>query len=318
MIDLPSPRQLRYLVAIADTGGFGRAAARCAVTQSTLSAGIKELEATLGATLIERRRGGPAFTPAGERVLERARRLLADSEELVELARDEAEPLAGALRVGVIPTVAPYLLPRLLPRLRRRFPKLRPFLVEERTATLVAQLDAAAIDVALIALPYDLPRLAAFDCFEDRFVFAAPRGHPLLARAAVGLAALRAETVLLLTEGHCLRDHALSVCRLDARETARAVEATSLSTLIQMVDSGLGVTLLPAMAVAAGALRGMRVETRPLEDREASRRIGLAWRATSPRAPHFRLLGEAVRDVAGVQQDTVARAAEKSHRRTAR
>jgi LysR family hydrogen peroxide-inducible transcriptional activator len=297
MMDLPSPRQLRYLVAIADTGGFGRAAQRCNVTQSTLSAGIKELEATLGATLVERRRKGVTFTPVGDLVLERARRLLAEAEDLVELARGSSEPLVGPLRVGVIPTVAPYLLPKLLPRLRRRFPKLQPFLVEERTAALVEQLEGGTIDVALLAFPYDLPRLAAFDCFEDRFLFAARKDHALLAARTVNLAGLSGETVLLLAEGHCLREHALSVCRFDARDQARAVEATSLSTLIQMVDSGLGVTLLPKLAVDAGALRGTRIETRPVADREALRRIGLAWRPSSARAAHYRLLGEAIRDV---------------------
>lgn len=297
MMDLPSPRQLRYLVAIADTGGFGRAAQRCNVTQSTLSAGIKELEATLGATLVERGRAGATFTPVGEVVVERARRLLAEAEDLVELAKGSAEPLVGPLRIGVIPTVAPYLLPKLLPRLRRRFPRLRPFLVEERTASLIEQLESGAIDVALLAFPYDLPRLAAFDCFEDRFVFAAPKGHRLLASRAVDLADLAGETVLLLAEGHCLREHALSVCRLAARDQARAVEATSLSTLIQMVDSGLGVTLLPMLAIDAGALRGTRIESRPVADPDALRRVGLAWRPSSARASHYRLLGEAIRGV---------------------
>lgn len=297
MIDLPSPRQLRYLVAIADTGGFSRAARRCNVTQSTLSAGIKELEATLGATLVERDRKGVAFTAIGEVVLERARRLLAEAEDLVELARGSSEPLVGPLRIGVIPTVAPYLLPKLLPRLRRRFPKLQPFLVEERTASLIEQLEGGAIDVALLAFPYDLPRLAAFDCFEDRFLFAAAKGHKLLAVRAVDLVDLAGETVLLLAEGHCLREHALSVCRLAAQDQARAVEATSLSTLIQMVDSGLGVTLLPKLAVDAGALRGTRIESRPVADRDALRRIGLAWRPSSSRAAHYRLLGEAIRGV---------------------
>lgn len=297
MIDLPSPRQLRYLVAIADHGTFSRASLRCNVTQSTLSAGIKELEATLGVTLLERGRKGVRFTQVGEQVLERARRLLAETEDLVELAKGSGAPLVGPLRVGVIPTVAPYLLPRLLPRLRRRFPRLQAFLVEERTAALVEQLEGGMIDVALLAFPYDLPRLAAFDCFEDRFLFAAPRDHPLLASQTVRLADLSGETVLLLAEGHCLREHALSVCRFNAHDQARAVEATSLSTLIQMVDSGLGVTLLPKLAVDAGALRGMRIETRPVADREALRRIGLAWRPNSARAAHYRLLGEAIRDV---------------------
>jgi LysR family transcriptional regulator, hydrogen peroxide-inducible genes activator len=296
---MPSLRQLRYLVAVADTGHFGRAADRCAVTQSTLSAGIKELEATLGTTLIERDRRSATPTPVGAEVVTRARRLLAEAEDLVDLARGAAAPLSGPLRIGVIPTIAPYLLPDLLPRLRERHPSLQPFLVEDQTARLVERLSAGALDVAVLALPYDLPRLVTLPLFDDPFLAAAPEGHPLLNQATVDPDSLAGETLLLLADGHCLREHALAACGLGRDSTGRAVEATSLSTLIHMVDSGLGVTLLPAMAVRAGALRGTRIETRPLAGPDSSRVVGLAWRASSARAESYKLLADAIREAAG-------------------
>ncbi|HKV00057.1 MAG TPA: hydrogen peroxide-inducible genes activator [Vineibacter sp.] len=293
---LPSLRQLRYLVAVADTGHFGRAAERCAVTQSTLSAGLKELETTLGTTLIERDRRSATPTPIGGEIVVRARRLLAEAEDLVDLARGAAAPLSGPLRIGVIPTIAPYLLPDLLPLLRQRYPDLQPFLVEDQTARLVERLSAGALDVAVLALPYDLPRLATLALFDDPFVVAAPAGHGLLKQKTVDPASLAGETLLLLADGHCLREHALSACGLGRDTTGRAVEATSLSTLIHMVDSGLGVTLLPAMAIRAGALRGTRIETRPLDGPDASRTVGLAWRASSAQEQSYTLLGEVIRE----------------------
>jgi LysR family hydrogen peroxide-inducible transcriptional activator len=298
MIPLPSLRQLRYLVALADTGHFGRAAERCFVTQSTLSAGLKELESTLSATLIERDHRTVAPTPIGIEVIARARRLLAEAEDLVDLARGAGTPLSGKLRIGVIPTIGPYLLPRLLPQLRKRHPGLQPFLVEDQTARLVERLSGGALDVAILALPYELPRLVTLPVFDDAFVLAAPKGHRLLAQAAVPPGALAAETLLLLEDGHCLRAHALSACRLTRGATGRAVEATSLSTLIHMVDAGLGVTLLPTLAITAGALRGTRIATRPLAGTAAGRTIGLAWRATSAQAKGYELLGAVIRDAA--------------------
>lgn len=293
---LPSLRQLRYLVAVADTGHFGRAAERCAVTQSTLSAGLKELEAMLGSTLIERDRRLATPTPIGTEIVVRARRLLAEAEDLVDLARGAAAPLSGPLRIGVIPTIAPYLLPDLLPHLRERYPALQPFLVEDQTARLVERLSAGTLDVAILALPYDLPRLTTLPLFDDPFLVAAPTGHKLLGQAPVPPASLAGETLLLLADGHCLREHALSACGLGRDTTGRAVEATSLSTLIHMVDSGLGVTLLPAMAVRAGALRGTRIETRPLDGPDASRTVGLAWRASSAQEHSYKLLGDIIRE----------------------
>ncbi|TWT03159.1 hydrogen peroxide-inducible genes activator [Reyranella sp. CPCC 100927] len=295
MKGLPSLRQLRYLVAVADTGHFGRAAERCAVTQSTLSAGLKELEMSLGMPLIERDRRSATPTPIGGEIVVRARRLLAEAEDLVDLARGAAAPLSGPLQIGVIPTIAPYLLPDLVPALRARYPALQPFLVEDQTARLVERLSAGALDVAVLALPYDLPRLTTLALFDDPFLVAAPAGHALLQQATIAPSALKGETLLLLADGHCLREHALSACGLGRNTTGRAVEATSLSTLIHMVDSGLGVTLLPAMAARAGALRGTRIETRPLAGPDASRTVGLAWRASSAQEESYRLLGDVIR-----------------------
>jgi LysR family hydrogen peroxide-inducible transcriptional activator len=298
MNGLPSLRQLRYLVAVAETGHFGRAAERCFVTQSTLSAGLKELESVLRTTLIERDRRTATPTPVGAEIVIRARRLLAEAEDLVDLARGAAAPLSGPLRIGVIPTIGPYLLPALLPRLRERYPSLQPFLVEDQTARLVERLSAGALDVAILALPYDLPRLSTLPLFDDPFVVAAPQGHKLLLQATVAPAALAGETLLLLADGHCLREHALSACGLNRDATGQAVEATSLSTLIHMVDSGLGVTLLPRLAVRAGALRGTRIDTRPLTGPDASRVVGLAWRASSAQTENYKLLADVIRDAA--------------------
>jgi LysR family hydrogen peroxide-inducible transcriptional activator len=298
MNGLPSLRQLQYLVAVAETGHFGRAAERCVVTQSTLSAGLKELEATLGTTLIERDRRSAAPTPVGLEIVARARRLLAEADDLVDFARGAAAPLSGKLRIGVIPTIGPYLLPELLPRLRARYPALQPFLVEDQTARLVDRLGAGTLDVAILALPYDLPRLATLPVFDDPFLVAAPQGHRLLRQATVAPASLAGETLLLLADGHCLREHALSACGLSRNATGQAVEATSLSTLIHMVDSGLGITLLPALAVRAGALRGTNLGTRPLGGPDASRVVGLAWRASSAQADSYRLLADVIRDAA--------------------
>lgn len=298
MSGLPSLRQLQYLVAVADTGHFGRAAQRCFVTQSTLSAGLKELEAILGMTLIERDRRSATPTPVGLEIVARARRLLAEADDLVDFARGASQPLSGPLRIGVIPTIGPYLLPELLPRLRQRYPALQPFLVEDQTARLVDRLGAGTLDVAILALPYDLPRLATLPVFEDSFLVAAPEGHTLLQQATVTPTALAKETLLLLADGHCLREHALSACRLGRDATGQAVEATSLSTLIHMVDSGLGVTLLPTLAVRAGALRGTRIDTRPLAGPDTSRIVGLAWRASSARTESYKLLADIIREAA--------------------
>lgn len=304
MTDLPSLRQLRYLAALAENRHFGRAAEACHVSQSTLSAGIQELEQRLGGALVERSKRNVRLTPLGEQVAERARALLAEAEALVTLGR-AAEPLDGPLRLGVIPTISPYLLPRLLPALRRKHAKLRLYLTEDLTARIVERLNEGNLDLLLLALPYDLPGLETMILFEDPFLFAARRDHPLAESGAkdapLPSTRLEHEPLLLLEDGHCLRDQALAACRLGERRR-QPFAATSLPTLIQMVDNGIGSTLLPRMAVASGALKGTAITTRPLAPEsgqaEPARSIGLAWRRSDPRRPAFRQLGQEIAELA--------------------
>ncbi|MEK9969903.1 MAG: LysR substrate-binding domain-containing protein, partial [Ferrovibrio sp.] len=210
------------------------------------------------------------------------------------LARAAAVPLSGPLRLGVIPTISPFLLPRVLPSLRKRFPALRLFLREDLTARLVEQLQAGKLDLLLIALPYDSGALDTMTLFDDDFLVACREDHALARRNSVKLDELGEALLLLLEDGHCLRDHALAACRLPPSPRRDGFAATSLHTLVQMVDSGLGVTLLPRLALDAGILRGTDVTTRPLADGEAKRHIGLAWRRGTQRAKEFTLFGEAL------------------------
>jgi len=300
MNNLPSVQQLRYLVSVADSGHFGRAAEACNVTQSTLSAGIKELEERLGAVLVERRGRRSLLTPLGEATVRRARLLLEDVSALVDAARSAREPLTGSLRLGVIPTVSPYLLPRILPALRERHPKLRLYLTEDQTLRLVDRLEEGKLDLLLLALPFELPGLETMPLFDDAFLFACRADHALAATKPLPLDRLGEEPLLLLEDGHCLADQALAACRLADRRHRAPFAATSLPTLIQMVDNGIGVTLLPALAIAGGATEGTGIRLRPLEGRPVpGRTIALAWRGSSPRAAEFRLFGTAIRDLAG-------------------
>ncbi|MCL4799823.1 MAG: LysR family transcriptional regulator [Burkholderiales bacterium] len=292
MARLPTLRQLRHLVALHETGHFGRAAQAAHVTQSTLSASIKELETLLGVPLVDRTSRWVAFTPLGTATVERARRLLNEAEELVQLAKSAAGPLAGPLRLGVIPTLGPFFLPAAIARLRRRFPRLRLYLREELTERLLTRLEGGALDVALIALPYDTGGFETMALFDDRFVLACRKDHRLAKAAVVRPRELAGEPLLLLEEGHCLRGHALSACELPGRGGAAVLEATSLHTLVQMVEGGLGVTLLPEIAVRGGILRGTSLVTRPLGDPPEARTIALAWRRGTQREREFRLLGE--------------------------
>jgi LysR family hydrogen peroxide-inducible transcriptional activator len=306
MIPVPSPQQLRYLTALADHGHFGRAAAACAVTQSTLSAGLIALERQLDAALLERSGATkrPVFTPLGVEVTARARTALAALEAVAETAAAARDPLSGPLRLGVIPTIGPFLLPRLMPVLRRTFPRLRLWLREDQTARLVAQLEAGRLDLVLLALPCACGEAETFPIAADPFLVALPAGHRLAARDRVAAAALAAERLLLLEDGHCLREHALDACGLPRAMATAAGEdgfaATSLHTLVQMVASGLGVTLLPRLSVEAGVLAGAAVEVRPVAsetgsvEAEPARTLALAWRPRSPRAAEFRGLAPAI------------------------
>ncbi|HLI12944.1 MAG TPA: hydrogen peroxide-inducible genes activator [Alphaproteobacteria bacterium] len=294
MINLPTLRQLRHLTALAEHRHFGKAAAACHVTQSTLSASIKELEDTLGAALVDRTKRSVVLTPLGEETVRRGRRVLQEAEELALNARAAGEPLSGALRMGVIPTISPFLLPQILPTLRRAYPKLKLYLKEDLTERLIEQLENGQLDVVLMALPYDARNLETEALFEDRFSLAVPRDHPLAAEKRVKASELEGEPLLLLQDGHCLRQHALSACGIHTRRPVDAFEATSLHTLVQMVDNGLGITLLPQLAIDAGIAKGTRLVFRPLVSDEPSREIGLAWRRGTARRDEFHLLGRAI------------------------
>ena len=287
---LPSLKQLEYLVALADTLHFGRASERCNITPSTLSAGIRDLEHIVGVALAERTKRHVLMTPIGNDIADRARRLLRDAEDIMDLAAANREPMTGDMRLGVIPTISPFLLPRVLPKLNRRYPGLRLFLREERTDALLARVRSGDIDVALIALPYDTGDLVREVLFEDPFEFACASSHPLASANRVSLDALAREPLLLLEEGHCLRGHALDACQLTEGRIRAQFEASSLHTLVQMVAADLGVTLLPKLALDAHITRGCNIKQVPLS-RPASRDIGLVWRQTSERAQEFRLLG---------------------------
>jgi LysR family hydrogen peroxide-inducible transcriptional activator len=293
MIHLPILKQLRHYAALAETRNFGRAAGASNVTQSTLSASIQELEAILGAALVDRTKRKVVLTPLGERVLARAKALLADAEELAREAQAARAPLTGELRLGVIPTVSPFLLPRVLPRLRRTHPALKLFLVEDQTARLIAKLGDGGIDCALIALPYEAGAVESESLGEDRFRLVVPKTHALAKVPRVAPAKARAESLLLLEDGHCLKDHALSACGIGAPRKRDAFAGTSLFTLVQMADNGLGVTLLPELAIEAGLLKGTGLVAVPVEG-EPSRELALIWRKGTARAPEFRLLAKAL------------------------
>jgi LysR family hydrogen peroxide-inducible transcriptional activator len=295
---LPTLRQLRYLKLLADHGSFSRAAEAAHVTQPTLSAGIQELEKILGPPLVDRSRSGVILTAAGEEVVARAGSILAQAEDLVREAQGAGEPLGGRFRLGVIPTIAPFLLPTALPVLRTRFPKLRLFLREDLTDRLLADVRGGALDAALLALPYDTAGLECAHVVDDELMAALPSDHPLASCERLPPGGLEGEEMILLEDGHCLRDHALTACRMSAPRHARdeGFAATSLATLVQMVGSGLGVSFLPAMAVRAGLAATAEITIRPLAADSPRREIAIAWRAGSTRATEGALLAEVFRE----------------------
>ncbi|SJZ79191.1 LysR family transcriptional regulator, hydrogen peroxide-inducible genes activator [Enhydrobacter aerosaccus] len=297
MRPLPSFRQLSYLVAVVDLCHFGKAADACGVTQSTLSAGIRELEEVLGAPLLERTKRQVIATPLGRDMAARARELLKAAEDMVDAARSSKDTMAGPLRLGVIPTIGPFVLPHAMPRLRKAFPRLRLFLREEQTAPLLAKLRAGELDAVLLALPYAVgDDLEAIDIADDPFSAVYPPGRAEPPGKPVRPGDIAFENLLLLEDGHCLRDQALAACHLEGARRNEEFQGTSLHTLVQMVAAGLGITLLPQMAIDAGILRGTKLETRPLAGKPSSRRIGLAWRRRSARKETFRTLAAALKD----------------------
>ena len=294
---LPTLRQLQYLKLLHEHGSFSRAAEAAHVTQPTLSAGIQELEKALGAPVVDRNRSGVIFTAVGEEAIARAAAILAQTDDLVSAARGAGQPLSGRFRLGVIPTVAPFLLPRALPALRLQYPQLKLFLREDLTHRLIAGLKSGALDAALIARPYDMAGLDWAHVEDDELLAAFPANHPLSVFARVSPATMGDQEMILLEDGHCLREHALAACGLaPPRPSDEAgFAATSLPTLVQMVGSGLGVSFLPAMAVNAGLAEAAQVTVRPLDADHPSREIVVAWRAGSSRAAEGRLLAGVLR-----------------------
>jgi LysR family hydrogen peroxide-inducible transcriptional activator len=294
---LPTLKQLQYLVALKNHGHFGRAADACFVTQSTLSAGLRELESLIGVTLVERTRRVVRFTPLGNRIAEKAQRILHEAEELADMARAAGKPLSGELRMGVIPTIAPFLLPALLPKLRKQWPDLKLYLREETSHAACDSLHRGQLDCVLLALPYSCGDVDKAELFEDRLFVAFPPGTPD-PPAQVSPAAIDEDQLLLLEDGHCLKDHALAACNRPELRAEATMMGTSLHTLVQMVDNGLGQTMVPEMALQAGILDGTEVIARPLHAEHPSRRIALIWRRSSPREKEFRLLADALKAAA--------------------
>jgi LysR family transcriptional regulator, hydrogen peroxide-inducible genes activator len=291
-------RALGYLVALGETLHFGKAAERCFVSQPTLSAQIKKMEEQLGVQLVER--GAQVrLTEIGERIAERARRVLDETREIEELARNFQDPLSGELRIGLIPTVAPYLLPHVAGPLQQRLPRLKLLLLEHQTHRLIELLKAGEIDLGILALPVPGERLATRSLYAETFQVALPANHRLARRRRVSLDDLDGETVLLLEEGHCLRDQALAACRLARIREAPDFRATSLETLRQMVAAGVGITLLPRLAVEEQTSRATAMAVRRFQDPEPSRTIAAAWRPGSAREETIAHLCDAIEATMG-------------------
>jgi LysR family transcriptional regulator, hydrogen peroxide-inducible genes activator len=276
-------KDLRYLVAVADTRHFGRAAERTFVSQPTLSAQLKKLEEYLGVQLIERAPKRVSLTVAGEEIVERARRIIEASEEIVELASGHRDPLAGRIKLALLPTIGPYLLPNVAGKLRKQLPRLELMLYEYQTDVMLEKLHSGEIDVGILALPVPLDGLDSYELYREPFTVAMPTGHRLASRAAIKVADLHDETLLLLEDGHCLRDQALEICASTGIQEKQDFRATSLETLRQMVASGVGITLLPELAGrgAYGAARGVII--RPFAKPVPTRTIGAIWRKSSAR-----------------------------------
>jgi LysR family hydrogen peroxide-inducible transcriptional activator len=295
MSALPSLRQLSYLVKLSEKLNFTQAAEASFVTQSTLSGGIQELERVLGAQLVERDRQHVRMTPVGDDVVARARVLLSMSADLVEHASRAAEPMTGLLRLGAIPTIAPFMLPALVRTARERHPKLRIALREETTARLLAQVRDGSLDFGLVALPYDTTGLQVRTLFDDELWLIAAEGDPAARPARPSVASLDADRLLLLEEGHCLRSHTLEGCGLAERANRSDIEASSVTTLVQMVEEGLGIALLPEMAVRSGLLVGTSVVARPIGAPAPRRGIAMVSRASTARGEEFDTLSEIAR-----------------------
>ena len=293
-MNLPSIKQLRYLVALEKHRHFGKAARACFVTQPAFSVGIRELESALNVRLVDRTRKNVTITTVGREVAAQARLVLNDLEGLVDIARHLQKPLSGRLNLGVIPTIAPFLLPGLLPKLRKNWPQLKLYPIEDQTQRIYKQLMHGDLDVILIALPYELKGTEGMVLFRDHFLLACRKDTKLVDPEHYIIEQLPQESILLLDDGHCLRDHALSACRIRNRDKVSHITASSMLTLIHMVDADLGVSFIPEMAVGSPILKNTRVATWPLKS-GGYREIGLIWRKGSMRGKEFRMLGEFIK-----------------------
>jgi LysR family hydrogen peroxide-inducible transcriptional activator len=287
-------RQLKYLIAVAQQLNFTKAAELCFVSQSTLSTGLKELEQALGAQLIERDRQNVSVTPIGKEVVERAIKLLAGAEDLVQYSQHSGLAMTGTIKLGIIPTIAPFLLPKVLPAMRKQYKNLQITLREDLTANLLQRVVNHQLDFALIALPYPTEGLLVKELFSDEFWLVAHANEPALKMPDVKVSASLSEKILLLEEGHCLRDHSLKACRQKEVSNNYGVEATSLLTLVQMVEAGLGVALLPEMAIKGGILDGTTLLARPLAQPAPKRHICLVARQTTARIDEFMAISEII------------------------
>lgn len=295
----PTLKQMRYLTTLYETHHFGKAADLCHVTQSTLSAGIRELETLLGTQLVERTRRAVRFTPLGERVVAKAVDILREANTLVDIVQAAGNPLSSTIKMGVIPTIAPFFLPQALPKLRKRFPKLKLYLREDLSQVVCSGLSRGELDVILLALPFACGDVDQQVLFEDPFHAAFPEvAADHFPAKTINASDLESEVLLLLEEGHCLKDHALAACQSAALKADNSILGTSLHTLVQMVDNELGVTLLPQLAISGGILEGTNIQTKPLSGDAPTRKIGLVWRKDSPRVAEFKVLGEALKEFA--------------------
>lgn len=293
---IPSIKQLKYICAVAEHRHFSKAADACFVTQSTLSAAIQDLESQLGVVIFERSKKSVLITPLGESLLNQARVILGDVEDFVSIARSHEDLLTGELRLGVIPTIGPFLLPSLLSELRKEYSKLKLYLKEELSGVLLQQLQQGKLDLIILAFPYPLPEMESIKLFNDEFLLCLPPGHKLERSKQVSQKNLQGESLLLLEEGHCLRDHALEACKLGKDDAQIVYQGNSLHTLVQMVANGLGVTLLPQMAVSADVLGETHLELKHFGEENVSREIGMAWRKSDPRREEYLLLADFIKN----------------------
>ena len=297
---LPSIRQLQYFLAVLELNHFGQAAERCFVTQSTLSAGVQELENLLGGALFERSKRKVMATPLGLALEPMARQIIEEATQMVELAKGEHGILVGALRLGVIPTIGPFMLPKVLPEIRKQFPELKLHLVEEQSAALLDRLNNGQIDCAIMALPYELGGMEHEEIIDENFCIAFPPGHKLAKAKELTSTQLPADEIMLLEEGHCLRDHALAACHWRAmRKGGNTVQGTSLYTMIEMVAGGQGITFIPQMAADSALVTQSGISLCPLAEPGPHRQIALVWRPTYVRKDDLKVLAKKMRDALG-------------------